>query len=120
VPQKTFFGLDLTSQRDILLLVVEEHLSRSILESIARAGRFDSEPGSGIAFQIPIEFANDPVLQDEVKIGILGGSLLAGLAASCCASHRGRFPPRHPAGGRLRNGCRPAGQASPGLRVSSA
>jgi NhaA family Na+:H+ antiporter len=27
-----------------------------------------------------LAFANDPVLQDEVKIGILGGSLLAGLA----------------------------------------
>jgi NhaA family Na+:H+ antiporter len=26
-----------------------------------------------------LAFANDPVLQDEVKIGILGGSLLAGL-----------------------------------------
>ena len=26
-----------------------------------------------------LAFANNPVLQDEVKIGILGGSLLAGL-----------------------------------------
>ncbi|WP_135468295.1 P-II family nitrogen regulator [Crenalkalicoccus roseus] len=57
VPQKTFFGLDLASQRDIVLLVVEEHLSRSILEAVAKAGCFDTEPGSGIALQLPIEDA---------------------------------------------------------------
>lgn len=56
-PKKTFFGLDLTSQRDIVLMVVEEHLARGILEAIAQAGRFDAEPGSGIAFQIPVEDA---------------------------------------------------------------
>jgi len=55
--KKTFFGLDLASQRDIVLLVVEEHLARGILEAIAKAGRFDAEPGSGIAFQIAIEDA---------------------------------------------------------------
>lgn len=56
-PRKTFFGLDLASQRDIVLFVVEEHLARTILEAIARAGRFDEEPGAGIAFQIPVEDA---------------------------------------------------------------
>lgn len=56
-PQKTFFGLDLASQRDIALLVVEEHLSRTILEAVAEAGQFDEEPGSGIAIQIGIEDA---------------------------------------------------------------
>ncbi len=56
-PQKTFLGLDLRGQRDMVLLVVEEHLSRSILETVARAGQFDSEPGSGIAFQLAIEDA---------------------------------------------------------------
>jgi nitrogen regulatory protein PII len=57
VPQKTFFGLDLTSQRDIVLLVVEEHLSRTILEAVAEAGRFESEPGTGIVLQVAIEDA---------------------------------------------------------------
>jgi hypothetical protein len=56
-PAKTFFGLDLASQRDILLLVVEEHLARAILEATALAGRFETEPGSGIAFQLPVEDA---------------------------------------------------------------
>jgi CTP:molybdopterin cytidylyltransferase MocA len=56
-PEKTFLGLDLSRHRNIVLLVVEEHLSRSILEGIADAGHFDAEPGSGIAVQIAIEDA---------------------------------------------------------------
>jgi nitrogen regulatory protein PII len=54
---KTFLGLTLDTQRDVLLLLVEEHLSRAILEKISEAGRFDEEPGNGIAFQIDIEDA---------------------------------------------------------------
>jgi nitrogen regulatory protein PII len=54
---KTFFGLTLDTQRDVLLLLVEEHLSRAILEKIAEAGAFDEQPGNGIAFQIDIEDA---------------------------------------------------------------
>jgi nitrogen regulatory protein PII len=54
---KTFLGLTLETQRDVLMLLVEEHLSRSILEKIAEAGQFDDQPGTGIAFQIDIEDA---------------------------------------------------------------
>ncbi len=54
-PAKTFFGLSLESQRDVVLLLVEEHLSRRILEQVARTGRFDERPGLGIAFQIDVE-----------------------------------------------------------------
>ncbi len=54
---KTFFGLTLETQRDVLLLMVEEHLSRQILETIAEAGEFDDKPGTGIAFQIDVEDA---------------------------------------------------------------
>lgn len=56
-PAKTFFGLSLESQRDVILLLVEEHLSRRILEHIAEVGRFDERPGLGIAFQIDVEDA---------------------------------------------------------------
>lgn len=56
-PPKTFLGLTLEGQRDMILLLVEEHLSRQILEAIGRSGRFDEEPGSGVAFQIDIEDA---------------------------------------------------------------
>lgn len=54
---KTFFGLALEAQRDVLLLLVEEHLSRHILETVAQAGQFDNTPGTGIAFQIDVEDA---------------------------------------------------------------
>ena len=54
---KTFFGLSLESQRDMLLFLVEEHMSRRILEHIAEIGMFEERPGSGIAFQINVEDA---------------------------------------------------------------
>lgn len=54
---KTFFGLTLETQRDVLLFLVEEHLSRHILEEIASVGEFDSRPGTGIAFQVDVEDA---------------------------------------------------------------
>jgi nitrogen regulatory protein PII len=54
---RTFFGLNLEIQRDVVLLLVEEHLSRHILERIAEVGEFDEKPGSGIAFQIDVQDA---------------------------------------------------------------
>ena len=57
VPKKTFLGLDLAGQRDVVLLLVEEHLSRQILEEVAKVGRFEEQPGTGVAFQIDIEDA---------------------------------------------------------------
>lgn len=54
---KTFFGLSLESQRDVLMFLVEQHLSRKILETIAKVGEFDEKPGTGIAFQVDVEDA---------------------------------------------------------------
>ncbi|MEH6625881.1 MAG: P-II family nitrogen regulator [Motiliproteus sp.] len=54
---KTFLGLTLESQRDVLIFIVEEHRCRKILETIASVGRFDEDPGSGIAIQIDVEDA---------------------------------------------------------------
>lgn len=54
---RTFFGLSLETQRDVLLFLVEEHLSRHILEKIAEVGEFESKPGQGIAFQVDVEDA---------------------------------------------------------------
>jgi nitrogen regulatory protein PII len=55
--RKTFMGLSLEAQRDVLLFLVEEHLSRAILEEIARVGEFDGRPGTGIAIQVDVEDA---------------------------------------------------------------
>jgi len=57
VPEKTFLGLDLSAQRDVLMLLVAAPKAREILETISAAGRFDEEPGTGIAIQIEIEDA---------------------------------------------------------------
>ena len=54
---KTFLGLSLATQRDVVLLLVEEHLSREILEIIESTGQFDETPGTGIAFSIDVEDA---------------------------------------------------------------
>ena len=54
---KTFFGLNLVTQRDVILLLVEEHMSREILEVIEETGDFEKNPGSGIAFSLDVEDA---------------------------------------------------------------
>ncbi|MBZ5486871.1 P-II family nitrogen regulator [Halomonas aquamarina] len=51
------FGMEITTQRDMLLFLAEEHYSRAILEAIARVGEFDETPGTGIAFQLDVEDA---------------------------------------------------------------
>lgn len=55
--KRTFFGLTLEVQKDVLLFVVEEHLARHILERISEVGEFDQESGQGIAVQIDVEDA---------------------------------------------------------------
>ncbi len=55
--KRTFFGLTLEVQKDVLLFVVEEHLARHILETICKVGEFEQESGQGIAVQIDIEDA---------------------------------------------------------------
>ncbi|NIP18011.1 MAG: P-II family nitrogen regulator [Xanthomonadales bacterium] len=56
-PAKTFLGLSIDAQVDVILLLAEEHLSRQILETVAEAGEFDETPGTGIAFQVDVEDA---------------------------------------------------------------
>jgi hypothetical protein len=64
-PKTSFFGLALTTQRDVVLLLVEEHLSRNILENICEAGEFETKPGTGIAIQIDVEDAVGIIHQAE-------------------------------------------------------
>ena len=70
--EKTFLGLDLAAQRDIILFLVAEPMAREILETIATAGRFDEDPGAGIACQIALEDAVGlstqlPTLMEEIE-----------------------------------------------------
>ena len=70
-PERTFFGLTLTSQRDVLLFLVEEHLSRRILERIREVGEFKKRRGAGIAFQIDVEDAVGVGHQAELLKGVV-------------------------------------------------
>jgi hypothetical protein len=56
-PAKTFLGLSVDSQVEVILMLAEEHMSREIMEQAALAGEFDETPGTGIAFQIDVEDA---------------------------------------------------------------
>ncbi|MCI5145772.1 MAG: P-II family nitrogen regulator, partial [Candidatus Electrothrix sp. AR3] len=51
---KTFFGLTLEPQTDIILMLIEEQLVQGILKAIVAAGEFD-KPGTGMAFVLPVE-----------------------------------------------------------------
>ena len=51
---KTFFGLSLEAQTDIIMFLLEETLVDDVLASIGTAGEFD-KPGTGIAFVLPVD-----------------------------------------------------------------
>jgi nitrogen regulatory protein P-II 1 len=51
---KTFFGLSIEDQTDILVFLVEEHVVENLMNVLQEAGKFD-EPGTGIAFVMPID-----------------------------------------------------------------
>jgi nitrogen regulatory protein P-II 1 len=51
---KSFFGLTLEPQSDIIMMLIEEHLVQGILDAIVQAGEF-TKPGTGMAFVLPVE-----------------------------------------------------------------
>jgi hypothetical protein len=73
--KKTFFGLSLETQRDVVLFLVEEHLSRHILEKIAEVGEFEERPGTGIAIQIDVEDAVGVMHQIERLVDVVEDEL---------------------------------------------
>ena len=56
-PAKTFLGLTLEGQVDVALFIVEQHISRQIIEGIDEAVGLSESPGAGVAIQIDIEDA---------------------------------------------------------------
>lgn len=51
---KSFFGLSIEDQTDIIVFLVEEHVVEKLMKVIRLAGQFD-KPGTGIAFVLPVE-----------------------------------------------------------------
>jgi nitrogen regulatory protein PII len=68
-PTKTFLGLSVGNQVDVIMMLVEEHLSRHVLEKIAAVGEFDETSGTGIAFQVDVEDAIGVRHQMQVLAG---------------------------------------------------
>lgn len=53
---KSFFGLAIEDHTEILIFLVEEHMIDKLLEILKKDAKFD-QPGTGIAFVLPIEQA---------------------------------------------------------------
>ncbi len=51
---KSFFGLSIEDQTDIIVFLVEEHVVEKLMQALKLAGKFD-KPGTGIALVLPIE-----------------------------------------------------------------
>ncbi|UJP64072.1 P-II family nitrogen regulator [Mongoliitalea daihaiensis] len=51
---KSFFGLSIMDQTEVLMFLVEEHTTESILTAIKNEGKLN-EPGHGIAFSLSVE-----------------------------------------------------------------
>lgn len=62
---KTFFGLTLQDQTDVILFLLEEHLVDTVLPAIAESGQFD-KPGTGIAFVLPVDQVMG--LESQIKV----------------------------------------------------
>jgi nitrogen regulatory protein P-II 1 len=68
---KSFMGLTMEAQKDMLLFLVEDFIANNIMEAIYKAGHL-SEHGNGIAFSLPIDRAiglesQMPTLEKEAK-----------------------------------------------------
>ena len=69
--QKSFFGLNVEVQREVLLFLVEDFNGDDIMEAIFEAGQF-KERGNGIAFTLMVERAiglesQMPALKEDAK-----------------------------------------------------
>lgn len=53
---KSFFGLSIDVRTDIILFIVQDEKVQEVLSAIEKSGRF-CEPGTGIAFVMPVEQA---------------------------------------------------------------
>jgi len=62
---KSFFGLSIEHQTEIIIFLVEEHVVEKLMKVISEAGKF-KKPGTGIAFVLPVEHISG--LESQMKI----------------------------------------------------
>lgn len=51
---RRFFGISVSSERELLLVLVEPGKARGVLDAVVRAGKLD-EPARGVAFVLSVE-----------------------------------------------------------------
>lgn len=51
---RRFFGISVSSERELLLIIVEPEKRQAVLDAVVRAGRLD-EPARGIAFVLSVD-----------------------------------------------------------------
>lgn len=61
---RRFFGITISSERELILILVEPEKREAILEAVVGAGRLD-EPARGIAFVLAVEEVTGIVHREE-------------------------------------------------------
>jgi nitrogen regulatory protein PII len=51
---RRFFGMSMSTEREMILILIDSGRAREVLDSIVRAGRLD-EPGRGMAFVLSVD-----------------------------------------------------------------
>lgn len=51
---RKFFGISVSSERELVLILVEPEKAEGVLDAVVKAGRLD-EPAKGIAFVLAVE-----------------------------------------------------------------
>jgi nitrogen regulatory protein P-II 1 len=51
---RRFFGISISSERELVLILVEPERARALLDAVVEAGRLD-EPARGIAFVLSVD-----------------------------------------------------------------
>ncbi|MEW6636949.1 MAG: P-II family nitrogen regulator [Actinomycetota bacterium] len=61
---RRFFGITVSSERELVLILTEQEKRDAILDAVVRAGRLD-EPARGIAFVLAVEEVTGIVHREE-------------------------------------------------------
>ena len=51
---RRFFGMSMSTERELLLVLIDPESAQEVLDSMVRAGRLD-EPGRGMAFVLSVD-----------------------------------------------------------------
>ncbi|ABG06047.1 nitrogen regulatory protein P-II [Rubrobacter xylanophilus DSM 9941] len=61
---RRFFGITISSERELIVILTEQEKREAILDAVVRAGRLD-EPARGIAFVLAVEEVTGIVHREE-------------------------------------------------------